>query len=831
MRLGLPELPPNLGEGARRLRLLMRSRRRLLLERSRLSGEIVGPRLSRAPRLQLPLRPALLDRAGPRSAAAGHAYPHLAVRRFVRWLAAFLRATRRVLARSPTQGLEAGRLMLLRQPPVKQRLPRLAVGDGPEERCRDPLSRLRRQFDGPTAEDSFRRAHQGLERSTLCLSGIGQGLPIAQLRALQPVGRVCERPHGGWLLACEGVDRPHRDARSLEPADGGGLVAPPRPLEVGSQLVATPDELGERDGAERVDVAAHEVATLPQRATGAMCRTLLAAVARKGAGSRQPGRQTIMTLARSYWPADTSEAILETTVGSVLRDAATAMPERTAIVAYGLEPGTRRSWTFAELLRDAERTARALLGRFEPGEHVAVWANNVPEWLLLEFGAALAKLVLVTVNPAYRPRELDYVLRQSRAAGLFHVRGFRGNRMAEAVAAVRPGLPHLREVVEIECWEEFLSSGSDATQLPAVRPDDPAQIQYTSGTTGFPKGALLHHRGITNNARFVMQRFGMREADAYAHPFPFFHTAGCVLGTLGPIQKCATQVFPAAFEPGLALAIIERERATHVCGVPTVLIAMMEHPDLAGCDVSSVRTVGSGGALVPPDLVRAIEARFGANFGIIYGQTEASPVITQVPLDASVEDKAGTIGPPLPQTEVKIVDPATRAIVPPGIIGELCTRGYLVMHGYFDMAKATAEAIDPDGWLHTGDLATMDERGYCRIAGRLKEMVIRGGENLFPAEIEAVLHEHPAVVEAAVVGVPDPRMGEELAAFIRAAAGRLPDEQELRAHVRGHLAAPKTPRYWIVVDEFPLTGSGKIQKFVLRERWEKGEFGPKRSDR
>jgi fatty-acyl-CoA synthase len=238
--------------------------------------------------------------------------------------------------------------------------------------------------------------------------------------------------------------------------------------------------------------------------------------------------------------------------------------------------------------------------------------------------------------------------------------------------------------------------------------------------------------------------------------------------------------------------------------------------------------VGSGGALVPPELVRAIEARFGAGFSIVYGQTEASPVITQVPLDASVEDKAGTIGPPLPQTEVKIIDPQTKAVVPPGTVGELCTRGYLVMHAYFDMAKATAETIDADGWLHTGDLATMDERGYCRITGRLKEMVIRGGENLFPAEVEAVLHEHPAIAEAAVIGVPDARMGEELAAFVRLAEGRTAREQDLRAHVRARLAAPKTPRYWVFVEAFPLTGSGKVQKFVLRERWDKGEFAAER---
>lgn len=396
--------------------------------------------------------------------------------------------------------------------------------------------------------------------------------------------------------------------------------------------------------------------------------------------------------------------------------------------------------------------------------------------------------------------------------------------MAETVALVRPKLPALREVVELERFEAFLASGSNSAKLPEVAAEDAAQIQYTSGTTGFPKGALLHHRGLTNNARLVMQRWNLHEGDVFAHPFPFFHTAGCVLATLGPIQAHATQVFPAAFDPGLMLAIIERERATLVCGVPTMLIAMMEHPNLARCDLSTVRAVGAGGALVPPDLVRAIETRFGAGFSIVYGQTESSPVITQVPLDASVEDKAGTIGPPLPQTGVKIIDPQTGATVELGKIGELCTSGYLVMHGYFDMPQATAEAIDGEGWLHTGDLATMDERGYCRIVGRLKEMVIRGGENLFPVEIEAVLHEHPTIVQAAVVGVPDPRMGEELVAFVRTSDGRPLDEQELRAHVRARLAAQKTPRYWVFIDEFRLTGSGKVQKFVLRERWEKGQF-------
>jgi fatty-acyl-CoA synthase len=318
----------------------------------------------------------------------------------------------------------------------------------------------------------------------------------------------------------------------------------------------------------------------------------------------------------------------------------------------------------------------------------------------------------------------------------------------------------------------------------------------------------------------------MRAGDVYGHAMPFFHTAGCVFSVLGPLQMGATQAFLPTFDPGRMLELLERERATHFFGVPTMLIAMLEHPDFARRDLSPLRAVGSGGANVAPELVRSIESRLGAIFAIAYGQTESSPAITQVRLDDGLADRLATVGRPLPQTAVKIVHPRTQAIVPPGVIGELCTLGYLVMHGYFEQPEATAAAIDADGWLHTGDLACMDERGYCRITGRLKDMVIRGGENLFPAEIEAVLCEHPGVSEVAVIGVPDSKMGEELAAFVRAAGAERPSVEALRAHVRQQLAAPKTPRYWIFVDEFPVTGSGKIQKFVLRERWETGHYKP-----
>ena len=525
----------------------------------------------------------------------------------------------------------------------------------------------------------------------------------------------------------------------------------------------------------------------------------------------------------SYWPADTTHPVLETTVGSVLRDAADAAPERPAIVAWTAIPGQRRSWTYAALLRAAERAAWALLARFAPGEHIAVYAPNCAEWLLLELGAGLAGMVLVAVNPACRARELDYILRQSRSAALFHVTECRGNPMSQWVDQVRPQLPDLREAVRFEDWDEFLDAPVGLGSLPAVKPDDAAQIQYTSGTTGSPKGALLHHRGLTNNARCSAELIGLAPCEVYAHAMPFFHTAGCGLATLGVLQRHATHAFLPAFEPGRLLELLEQEHATHMLGVPTMLIAMLEHPDLGRHNLSALRVVASGGASVAPELVRAIESRLGVNFAVVYGQTESSPLITQTRLEDAPDDRANTIGRPLPQIEVKIIDPGSSDIVAVGNVGELCTRGYHVMRAYFDKPDATVAAIDSEGWLHTGDLATMDSRGYCRIVGRLKDMVIRGGENLFPAEIEAALIEHAAVTYAAVIGVPDRMMGEELAAFIRI-AGNAPRVDELRAHVRARLAGPKAPRYWVFLDEFPLTGSGKVQKFVLRERWARGEF-------
>jgi acyl-CoA synthetase (AMP-forming)/AMP-acid ligase II len=533
---------------------------------------------------------------------------------------------------------------------------------------------------------------------------------------------------------------------------------------------------------------------------------------------------TTQTLSKSYYPADQSEAVLDTTVGGILCEAAQSAADEPALIGGHPDPMRRRRWTYGELLEDAERCARALLGRFAPGERVAVWAPNIPEWEVFEFGAALAGLVLVTINPAYKPSELSYVLEQSASAGIFLLPEFRGNPMAQSLEAVRGELPELREAIPFNEFHAFLSSAGPTERLPDVRPDDPVQIQYTSGTTGFPKGALLHHRGLTNNARMALGRLELSPGEVFVNPFPLFHTAGCGAGALGCVSHQLAHVPVLAFEPALMLDLIEAERAAGIAGVSTVLIALAEDPGFATRDLSSVRAVLSGGALVAPELVKRIEDRLGLRFSIVYGQTESSPVITQGRLGDTFEDRATTVGRPLPQTEVRIVDPATGETIPCGVVGELCTRGYLVMLGYYEMPDATAAAIDADGWLHTGDLASMDDRGYCRIEGRLKDMIIRGGENIFPREIEQRLFTHAAVGDVAVVGIPDEKWGEQVCAFVRSAPGATLNKDELDGHVRAELAAYKAPRIWVFVEELPMTPSGKVQKFVLRDRLMGGEL-------
>jgi fatty-acyl-CoA synthase len=523
-----------------------------------------------------------------------------------------------------------------------------------------------------------------------------------------------------------------------------------------------------------------------------------------------------MTEKSAIWLATDSELVHDDTVGTLLRSAAEQTPSTVALIEGVAEPADRRRWRYSELLEESEQMARALLGRFAPGERIAVWANNIPEWVLLEMAAALSGLVLVTVNPALRAAELQHVLARSRAAGIFLLRQYRTNEMLETLLNVKSELPELREVLLFEDWQAVRDSGSPTEALPLVRPQDPAQIQFTSGTTGRPKGAVLCHRGIANNARLsYVRRFGMLPGEVFVNCMPLFHTAGCVQGVLAPLASLGTQVLMPRFEPGLQLWLIQSEGAAQLCGVPTMLMGVLDHPDFAATDLSSVRYAVSGGATVPAALIRRVESTLGVPMTVVYAQTEASPAITMSALDDDPADRWETMGRPLPGADVKIADPLTGTALAYGESGELCTRGYHVMAGYFEDPVQTAAAIDADGWLHTGDIATMDERGYCRITGRLKEMIIRGGENIYPQEIEEVLRGHPAVASAAVVGVPDTTWGEQVAAFVQLAPDNTADPEQLASYVRARLAPHKSPTTWRFVDTFPMTATGKVQKFLL----------------
>ncbi|MGR8918814.1 MAG: class I adenylate-forming enzyme family protein [Gammaproteobacteria bacterium] len=517
--------------------------------------------------------------------------------------------------------------------------------------------------------------------------------------------------------------------------------------------------------------------------------------------------------------------IRDVTVGELLREAAARAPGRTGLKEMTLAGDIDRSWTYAELLADSERLARALLGRHRPGERIAVWAYNTPEWVLLEMAAALAGLTLVTVNPSFQPREVHYVLEQSGAVALYTVEQYRGNPMMDIARQVAGGLPAVRTVIDI-LDHDALFDGADANvALPEVAPLDPAQIQYTSGTTGFPKGAVLHHRGLVNSAFLHHERLGFREGDVYLNFMPLFHTGGCAVGNLGTLSMAGTLIIAAIFDPGAVNQVIAAEKVTHLVGVPTMLVALIKAQQGNPVDLSSVRGISSGGSMVAPELVRQTEATFGCMPQIIYGQTETSPMLTMMWRDDSLEDATRTVGQPVPHTEMAILDPETRAVKPVGEIGEICARGYMIMLGYNDNPEATAATIDEDGWLHTGDLGTMDARGYVTVTGRLKEMIIRGGENLFPAEIENAMLEHPDISEAAVVGIPDERWGEVVACFLRA-DGHRPPREDLVRFCRERLSPQKTPAHWVYVKDWPLTGSGKIQKFVLRDQFVEGQHEP-----
>ena len=537
-----------------------------------------------------------------------------------------------------------------------------------------------------------------------------------------------------------------------------------------------------------------------------------------------------VTLTEAYFPAQKEIDVREITVGGLLRETAARRAEAEALVEVRQSGEIGRRWTYATLLADSERLAVALASRFRPGERVVVWAPNSPEWVLMEYACALAGLVLVTANPAYQVRELRYVLEQSGAAALFLVREFRGNPMAEIGAAAADGLAAIREVVDMNDAAALHAAGGEGAQtLPAVAPGDAAQIQYTSGTTGFPKGAVLSHRGLVNNARYYAGRCGVTERTTWINPMPMFHTSGCGMLTLGSLQAGCRMVLVSLFDPHVVVGLIESQRANIALGVPTMILAILDAYEASPCDTSSLEMVNSGGAMVAPELVRRTQRNFGCAFSTVYGQTEHSPLITQHYSDDTIDDICNTVGQPIPQTDVsirRVADNSTAAI---DEIGEICARGPSVMLGYHDNEAATAEAIDADGWLHTGDLGRMDARGYVTITGRVKEMIIRGGENHFPAEIENVLLEHASVAEVAVVGLPDETWGEVIAAFVRTEGGCEVDRDALHAHCRASLSPQKTPTVWCRVDAFPMTGSGKIQKFMLRDGYLAGQHrgGPR----
>ena len=528
-------------------------------------------------------------------------------------------------------------------------------------------------------------------------------------------------------------------------------------------------------------------------------------------------------LSQSFFPAQTNEPIWEITVGDLLRRTAADNPAGSALVEVTTQGELNRRWTCSELLSDSERLAGALASRFQPGERVVVWAPNIPEWVLMEYACALAGLVLVTANPAYQAKELRYVLEHSGAAGLFLIESYRGNPMADIAQVAIGGLEALREVVDLNNHEVLFRNGDGPGHLPDVRPDDAAQIQYTSGTTGFPKGAVLSHRGLVNNARFYASRCGVDAQATWINIMPMFHTSGCGMVTLGCMQAGCEMVLVSLFDPNVVLDLIDSEKATIILGVPTMVVALLEAYDQKPRDVSSLQVVSSGGSMVAPELVRRVQSAFGCGFSTLYGQTEHCPVITQHHLSDSIDDICNTAGLPIPQTDVSIRSVCNNTVVPIGDVGEICARGPSTMIGYHANAQATAETIDAEGWLHTGDLGTMDARGYVRITGRVKEMIIRGGENHFPVEIENVLLEHPSVAEVAVVGILDEKWGEVISCFVRAEGDQELDISALHRHCREHMSPQKTPTVWCQVQEFPLTGSGKIQKFMLRDRFLAGD--------
>ncbi|WP_417900271.1 AMP-binding protein [Bacillus haimaensis] len=534
--------------------------------------------------------------------------------------------------------------------------------------------------------------------------------------------------------------------------------------------------------------------------------------------------------------------IVHKTIGELLDETAEKFPAKEAVVY--VQQNLR--YTYREFQDICNTVAKGLMSMgVKKGDHIAIWASNKPEWVISQYASAKIGAVLVTVNTSYQSQELEYLLKQSDSTTLLLMEEFKGvsyldifKDICPEVTEQLPGelfssrFPKLKNIVFLGdepqsgmyTWNHLLRAGAEILDealqeiQQSLAPDEVINMQYTSGTTGFPKGVMLTHSNIINNAINVAECQRLTDADKICIPVPFFHCFGCVMGTLAAVATGATMVPLVTFDPLLVLKAVEQEKCTALYGVPTMFIAELNHPQFHDYDLSSLRTGIMAGSTCPTEVMKKVVHEMGAReITIAYGQTEASPVITQTRPDDSIERRVSTVGRALENVEVKIIDPTTGETVPNGVQGELCTRGYLVMKGYYKMEEQTISAIDSDSWLHTGDLATMDDEGYLQITGRLKDMIIRGGENIYPREIEEFLYTHPKIFDVQIVGVPDEKFGEQVAAFIKVKEGELLSTEEVKSYCSGKISRFKIPYYVEIVDEYPMTASGKIQKFKLKE--------------
>ncbi|HEY1531983.1 MAG TPA: AMP-binding protein [Galbitalea sp.] len=528
----------------------------------------------------------------------------------------------------------------------------------------------------------------------------------------------------------------------------------------------------------------------------------------------------------SYATNPGTKPLLEDTIAENFLKTVARFGEREALV----DCASARRWTYAELAADVDAVAHGLLALgLRKGDRVGIWAPNCAEWTLVQYATARIGVILVNINPAYRSHELAYVLKQSGIRTLVAVPEFKGASYVDMIDEVRGDCPDLVDVVLIgqPSWEKLLESGrgGNGAELDAITDSldnsEPINIQYTSGTTGFPKGATLSHRNILNNGYFVGEGILYTENDRICIPVPFYHCFGMVMGNLAATSHGAAMIIPApAFDPKLTLQAVADEHCTSLYGVPTMFIAELNDPSFDSYDLSSLRTGIMAGSPCPEETMKQVIERMGADqVSICYGMTETSPVSAQTSVDDSIERRVSTIGRVHPHVEVKIVDPETGETLPRGVTGEFCTRGYSVMLGYWNDAGKTAETIDDERWMHTGDLGVMDTEGYLNITGRIKDVVLRGGENIYPREIEEFLMRHPDILDVQVIGVPDARYGEEVAAWIRMKPNATPlDVDAVREYSTGKLAHYKIPRYVLLVDKFPMTITGKIRKVEMRER-------------